>query len=192
MSERARSTSLPEALRDALEPIPIPIDPRHFLGTFCYAHIEDDTGQLPAKVQHNDLVGQIPLYTTVDEKRGVILFKGDRNPDIHPVFKIPFSAHENGGMCLVLKSKNRHKHAFAENIWKRDFTKRQMQTLLTEKVNSKDTLTVFGHAPCIPYGRGTSTARLWFEECKGNYYIQRVEVEMTFAVYDAWVWALTH
>jgi hypothetical protein len=194
MVERARSTSLPEALESALNPIPVPTDPKHFLGKLLYAPIDDESGQLTAAAEHNDKIGQVNVQTRVDEERGVILFEGAFNPDTHPAFRIPIESHEKGGMTFILKSVNKHKGVFARDLCKRSFTKRHIQTLLSEGLLcSKTPFTFVAHAPGVAYGLAESKIILTLDEERGGrLYVRKVCVEMTFKAYEAWIWTLIH
>lgn len=189
MNESQGHNTFSDALVKAVHPIPIPTNPLHFLGTFLFANIDDETGQLDAVTQHNDRVGRIPLATRLDKQRGIIVLEGTMNPDTHPFFKIPFEYGNNGGMTCVVKCSNNHQHANGFDIWKRSLTKQQMKSF---EMSTESTLTLAGHAPGVPYGQGDGKAILTFDERKGHFYVQSVKIELTFKVYEAWIWSITH
>jgi len=193
MSKGCRSTSLPEALANAINPIPIPSNPKDFLGKFLYGPIDDESGQITAAAQHNDQIGRVLLTTKVNESKGAIIIEGKFNPDTHKAFKIPIEQNQNGGMTFVLKSYNMHRDAFNHDLCKRSFNKRQLETMISEEAIAVDKpFTFAAHSSNVPFGSCTSKVTLTFTEDRSRLYIDTVHIELDFKAYEAWIWRITH
>ena len=177
---------------EALSEVPLPEDPTHLLCVGVWGRLDDESGTLAADVIHTELVGSMPLESTVNEKTGNVELVGVFNPDTHDAFKIPIGSSHNGGMTFQVQCRNANSRAKGSCLMKRAFTRVQMDTFMSEAVKANKDASFAGHCPLVPYGKCIGRFHLDLKHERGRTYIERMKVVIPYPGYEAWIKSLKY